>query len=355
MCKSWIRHWACGGIDMVNWGRGCGSLVKGCIARLELLFSRSSPGFIMIIHNFHHLVFQVKWEFHKKALPLAPIVSTSFRVHGTAGRILGFSSCSCTSNTASGVETRVAQSSTLRYLIFDMGPFRRPCSTSPLSGVFSCYELVPASTLLLDLHSSGVYGDLAGVVLPGMTGEALSSLDTRTALLRARVTSPADPEPVRLARDFLHGLMRQGPKMDVFDLVRRAREAHGALTRPFTCSTLALDHTLELIDDVELQARRVNNAEAQSAAQERVRQALDNQMVALLAQLEDMEILEAALENLSTFYAEGAEARVQVAKESQEALDSATAAADEAQAQADAKELALEGFLLDLYRASRMV
>lgn len=55
--------------------------------------------------------------------------------------------------------------------------------------------------------------------------------------------------------------------MDVFDLVRRAREAHGALTRHFACNTPAL----ELIDVVELQARCVNSVEAQSAAQERVR------------------------------------------------------------------------------------
>ena len=46
---------------------------------------------------------------------------------------------------------------------------------------------------------------------------------------------------------------------------------------------------------------------------------------------------------------------MQAAKETQEALDSAIAAADEAQAQADVEELALEGFLIDLYRASRRV
>ncbi|KAL6195399.1 hypothetical protein ACLB2K_031018 [Fragaria x ananassa] len=105
-------------------------------------------------------------------------------------------------------------------------------------------------------------------------------------------------------------------------------------------------------------------------------------MVALLAQLEDIEVPKTSPENLFAFYtrqvqtldaqitklqaqlaqarhnltqAESAEARVHVAEETQEALDSATAAADEAQAQADAEELALEGLLLDLYRASRKV
>ena len=49
------------------------------------------------------------------------------------------------------------------------------------------------------------------------------------------------------------------------------------------------------------------------------------------------------------------EARLQAAEETQEALDSAIAAADEAQAQAYDEELALEGLLVDLYRASRRV
>ncbi|KAL6176052.1 hypothetical protein ACLB2K_052688 [Fragaria x ananassa] len=59
--------------------------------------------------------------------------------------------------------------------------------------------------------------------------------------------------------------MRQGPNMDVFDLVRRAREAHGALVHHFACNTPTLDHALELIDAVGMQARRVNNAKAQLA------------------------------------------------------------------------------------------
>lgn len=134
------------------------------------------------------------------------------------------------------------------------------------------------------------------------TGEVPSSLATRTAHLRARVTSPVDLEPVSLAQDFLHGLMRQGPNMDVFNLVRCAREANGALVLHFACNTPTLDRVLELINAVELQARWVNNVEAQSAAQERVRQALDNQMVALLAQLEDMEVPKASPESLCAFY-----------------------------------------------------
>lgn len=93
------------------------------------------------------------------------------------------------------------------------------------------------------------------------TSEVLSSLATRTARLRARVTPPADLEPVRLARDIFHGLMHQGPNMDVFDLMRRAHKAHGALTRHFACNTPALDRALDLINAVELQARYVNNAE----------------------------------------------------------------------------------------------
>ena len=50
--------------------------------------------------------------------------------------------------------------------------------------------------------------------------------------------------------------------------------------------------------------------------------------------------------------AEEVETRLQAAEETQEALDSAIAAADEAQAQAYEEELALEGLLLDLYKAS---
>ena len=46
---------------------------------------------------------------------------------------------------------------------------------------------------------------------------------------------------------------------------------------------------------------------------------------------------------------------MQAAEETQEALDSDTTVANEAQAQADTEELALEGLLLDLYRASRMI
>lgn len=91
--------------------------------------------------------------------------------------------------------------------------------------------------------------------------------------------------------------------MDVFDLVLRACEAHGALTCHFACSTPTLEHALELINGVKLQTRRVNNKEAQSATRERVCQALDNQMVAFLAQLEDIEVPEAASENLPAFYA----------------------------------------------------
>ena len=78
------------------------------------------------------------------------------------------------------------------------------------------------------------------------------------------MTPPVDLEPVHLARDFSHGLMRQGPNMDVFDLVRRVHKAHGGLVRHFACSTPALDHALELIDVIKMQARRVNDAEAQS-------------------------------------------------------------------------------------------
>lgn len=71
-------------------------------------------------------------------------------------------------------------------------------------------------------------------------------------LFRAQVTLTYDPEPVHLARDFLHGLMHQVPNMDFFDLVWRACEAHGALTHHFAYSTPALDRALELIDVVEL-------------------------------------------------------------------------------------------------------
>nr|XP_011470919.1 PREDICTED: uncharacterized protein LOC101297108 [Fragaria vesca subsp. vesca] len=214
------------------------------------------------------------------------------------------------------------------------------------------------------------------------SGEAVSSLAIRTARLRARVTPPADPEIIRLARSFFHGLLRQGPHMNVFDLVRRAREAHGTLIRHLASSTPALDHALELIDAVELQPRRVQDAGAQSAAQEGVRQALNNHMAVLLAELEDVNVPEASSENPCIIYArqvealetqiaelqaqlaqarqnlaqaEDTEARVQAVEETQEALDSATAAADEAQAQLDAEELALEGLLLDLYRASRRI
>ncbi|KAL6210657.1 hypothetical protein ACLB2K_015889 [Fragaria x ananassa] len=88
-----------------------------------------------------------------------------------------------------------------------------------------------------------------------ISGEVASSLATRTARLRARTTPPADPEPIRLARDFFHGLLRQGPRMNVFDLVGRAREAHEALIRHLAGSNPALDHVLELTDAVELQPR----------------------------------------------------------------------------------------------------
>lgn len=46
---------------------------------------------------------------------------------------------------------------------------------------------------------------------------------------------------------------------------------------------------------------------------------------------------------------------MQAAEETHKALNTATATAGEAQSQADAEELALEGLLLDLYRASRKV
>ncbi|KAL6211339.1 hypothetical protein ACLB2K_016566 [Fragaria x ananassa] len=106
------------------------------------------------------------------------------------------------------------------------------------------------------------------------TNETPSSLATRTASLRARVIPPANPELVRLARDFLHGLMRQGPNMDVFELVRHAHKAYDALVRHLTCSNPLLDRSLELINAVKLHARRVNDAEAQSAAQEKIHQSL---------------------------------------------------------------------------------
>lgn len=134
------------------------------------------------------------------------------------------------------------------------------------------------------------------------SGDANSSLATRSARLWARVTPSADPEPIRLARSFLHGLMRQGPHMNVFDLVKHVREAHGALVCHLACSTPALDHALELIDAVELHARRVQDVRAQSVAQERVHQALDNQMAVLVAELEDVDALEASSENLCAFY-----------------------------------------------------
>ena len=50
-------------------------------------------------------------------------------------------------------------------LVLDVGLFLWSCLTSPLSGVFSSYEVVPVSVLLLELHSLGAYGGLAGVVL----------------------------------------------------------------------------------------------------------------------------------------------------------------------------------------------
>lgn len=109
----------------------------------------------------------------------------------------------------------------------------------------------------------------ADLVTPDLVkhaGEVLSSLVTRTVCLRAWVTPPVDPEPVRLARDFLYGLMHQGPNMDIFDLVLRASKAHGAWIRHFAYNTPILDSALELIDVVELQARRVNDVDAQTAA-----------------------------------------------------------------------------------------
>ena len=170
--------------------------------------------------------------------------------------------------------------------------------------------------------------------------------------------------------------------MNVFDLVGRVREAHEALSRQLVGGNPALDHVLELIDAVELQARRVQDVGAQSAAHEQARQALDNQMADLLAELGDIDILGASSENSSVGYArqvealeahiaelqaqlaqarqnlaraEEVETRLQAAEETQEALDSAIAAADEAQAQAYDEELALEGLLVDLYKASRRV
>ncbi|KAL6199866.1 hypothetical protein ACLB2K_029648 [Fragaria x ananassa] len=117
--------------------------------------------------------------------------------------------------------------------------------------------------------------DLVTLDLVKHAGEVLSSLVTRTVCLRAWVTPPVDPEPVHLAWDFLYGLMRQGPNMDIFDLVLRASKAHGARIRHFAYSTPILDCALELIDVVELQARR----------------------------LEDLEVLDTSLENLFAFYA----------------------------------------------------
>ncbi|KAL6175504.1 hypothetical protein ACLB2K_052144 [Fragaria x ananassa] len=49
-------------------------------------------------------------------------------------------------------------------LVLNVGLFLWSCSASPLSGVFSSYEVVPESVLLLDLHSLGAYGGLAGTV-----------------------------------------------------------------------------------------------------------------------------------------------------------------------------------------------
>ena len=133
-------------------------------------------------------------------------------------------------------------------------------------------------------------------------------MGTRAARLRARTTPPADPEPIRLARAFLHGLLRQGHRMNVFDLVGRVREAHEALSWQLTGGNSALDHVLELADTVELQARRVQDVDAQSAAHVKVRQALDNQMADLLDELGDVDILGASSENSSVGYARQVEA-----------------------------------------------
>lgn len=62
-------------------------------------------------------------------------------------------------------------------------------------------------------------------------GEEYSSFGTRAARLWVRTTPPADPEPIRLARSFLHGLLHHGSRSNVFDLVGRIREAHEALDR----------------------------------------------------------------------------------------------------------------------------
>ena len=133
-------------------------------------------------------------------------------------------------------------------------------------------------------------------------------MGTRAARLRARTTPPADPEPIRLARAFFHGLLRRGPRMNIFDLVGRVREAHEALGRQLAGGNPVLDHVLELADAVELQAHRVQDVGAQSASHEQARRALGNQMADLLAALGDVGFPEAFSENPSAGYARRVEA-----------------------------------------------
>jgi len=211
-------------------------------------------------------------------------------------------------------------------------------------------------------------------------GEESSSFSTRAARLWARTTPPTDPEPIRLARSFLHGLFHHGSRPNVFDLVGRIREAHEALDRHLAGGNPVLDQALELADAVESQARRVLDIGAQSAFREQARRNLDNQMANLLAELGEAGIPGASSENPSAGHARRVEAleaqiaelqaqlararqdlaraleveaRLQAAEEAQEALDSAVAAAEEVQAQAYEEEIALEGMLLDLYRVCR--
>ena len=211
-------------------------------------------------------------------------------------------------------------------------------------------------------------------------GEESSSFSTRAARLWARTTPPTDPEPIRLARSFLHGLFHHGSRPNVFDLVGRIREAHEALDRHLAGGNPVLDQALELADAVESQARRVLDIGAQSASREQARRNLDNQMANLLAELGEAGIPGASSENPSAGHARRVEAleaqiaeqqaqlararqdlaraleveaRLQAAEEAQEALDSAVAAAEEVQAQAYEEEIALEGMLLELYRVCR--